>query len=84
MAVGTLVVSASYGVVVGLVGTRMPQFSTATVAGLSARSVQSLIVFGVIGLAMLYLGLAALGFVPDPFARVARRLPNAPWWCWAR
>ncbi|GAB3885177.1 hypothetical protein GCM10029964_047420 [Kibdelosporangium lantanae] len=78
MAVGMIVVSASYGVLVGLVGTGMPQFSTATVAGLSARAVQSMVVFGVIGLAMLYIGLATLGYVPDPFARVARRFPNAP------
>ncbi|MFY1668890.1 hypothetical protein ACN27G_02875 [Plantactinospora sp. WMMB334] len=80
LSVGMIAVSASYGVVVGLVGTAMPQFSTAanTPGGLSARSVQSLLVFGVIGLAMTYLGLAALGIVPDPFARVSRRFPNAP------
>jgi hypothetical protein len=79
MAVGMLVVSASYGVLVGLVGTGMPQFSTApTGPGLSGRSIQSLVVFGVIGLTMLYIGLSALGAVPDPFARIARRFPNAP------
>ncbi|ALG10760.1 hypothetical protein [Kibdelosporangium phytohabitans] len=80
LAVGMLVVSAVYGFVVGIVGTRMPQFDTAAVpAGvLSARSVQSLVVFGLIGLVMIYLGLAALGYVRDPFRRVARRFPNAP------
>lgn len=79
LAAGMLPVSAGYGAVVGLAGTDMPQFSTATTAvGLSARSVQSMVVFGVIGLAMTYLGLASLGLVPDPFRRIARRFPGAP------
>jgi hypothetical protein len=74
LATGMVAVSAVYGVVVGLVGTAMPQFSTAAaVPGeLSARSVQSMVVFGVIGLTMTYLGLAALRIVPDPFAHRPR------------
>lgn len=70
LSAGMVAVSALYGVIVGLVGTSMPQFSTAqSVPGmLSARSIQSMIVFGLIGLAMVYLGLAALRIVPDPFA----------------
>ncbi len=69
LSVGMVAVSAIYGAVVGLVGTSMPQFSTAqNIPGeLSARSIQSMIVFGLIGLAMIYLGLAALKIVPDPF-----------------
>jgi hypothetical protein len=80
LSVGMIAVSAVYGAIVGLVGTSMPQFSTAqnTAGTLSARSVQSMVVFGVVGLAMTYLGLAALGLVPDPFARISRRFPNAP------
>ncbi|MFY1636796.1 hypothetical protein ACN27F_26555 [Solwaraspora sp. WMMB335] len=80
LAAGMIGVSAGYGAVVGLVGTSMPQFSTAanTPGGLSPRSIQSMVVFGVIGLIMVYLGLAALGMVPDPFARIAGRFPNAP------
>lgn len=80
MSVGMVVVSAAYGAVVGLVGTRMPQFSTAPAepGTLSPRSIQSMVVFGLIGLAMLYLGLSALGVVRDPFARISRRFPNAP------
>jgi hypothetical protein len=52
----------------------MPQFSTVpNVPGeLSARSIQSMIVFGLIGLAMVYLGLAALKIVRDPFANSPR------------
>lgn len=80
LAVGMVSVSAVYGAVVGLVGTSMPQFSTAanTPGSLSPRSIQSMVVYGVIGLIMVYLGLAALGIVPDPLARVAARFPNAP------
>jgi hypothetical protein len=80
LAVGMIPVSALYGVLVGIIGTRMPQFSTAanTPGTLSSRGIQSLIVFGVIGLVMVYLGLAALGLVRDPFRRISQRFPNAP------
>lgn len=80
LAVGIIPVSALYGVLVGIVGTRMPQFATAasTPGTLNSRSIQTLVVFGVIGLVMIYLGLAALGLVRDPFRRIARRFPNAP------
>ncbi|MBG0829056.1 hypothetical protein HS041_14890 [Planomonospora sp. ID67723] len=79
LSAGMVTVSAVYGAIVGVAGTSMPQFSTAqNVAGtLSARSIQSMVVFGVIGLTMFYLGLAVLGVVPDPFARIAGRFPNA-------
>lgn len=80
MSVGMLAVSAVYGAIVGLAGTSMPQFSTAqsTAGSLSPRSIQSMVVFGLIGLIMIYLGLAAIGVVRDPFAGIARRFPNAP------
>ncbi|MCP2167738.1 hypothetical protein [Goodfellowiella coeruleoviolacea] len=76
---GMLPVSAAYGVVVALVGTSMPQFQTTAAAGqLAPRLVQAMVVFGAVGLVMLYLGLAAAGIVPDPLARLARRRPGAP------
>lgn len=75
---GMVPVSAVYGALVGVVGTRMPQFSTAKVAGISPRIAQSMIVFGLIGLVMLVMGLASLRYIPDPFARISRRFPNAP------
>lgn len=80
LSAGLVAVSALYGALVGVVGTRMPQFSTAATApgGLSPRSIQSMVVFGVVGLVMCYLGLAALGVVRDPLARLAARFPNAP------
>lgn len=80
LSVGMVAVSAAYGALVGFVGTSMPQFSTQSSAPgeLSPRSIQSMIVFGVVGLIMCYLGLAAIGVVRDPFARIAERMPNAP------
>ncbi|WP_454197199.1 hypothetical protein [Nocardia sp. Marseille-Q1738] len=80
MAVGMVVVSAAYGVVVGIFGTDMPQFDTAPSqpGQMPPRLVQSMVVFGVIGVIMIYLGLAVLGLVRDPFARIAARFPNAP------
>lgn len=78
LTVGVLTVSGSYGLVVGLVGTSMPQFATAQGAdSLSPRNVQSMVAFGIIGLAMIYLGLAALGIVRDPLERLSRRFPWA-------
>lgn len=77
---GAVGISAGYGALVAIVGTAMPQFATApSVAGvLSPRQVQSMIVFGLIGVAFLYLGLAALRLVPDPFARIRQRRPAVP------
>jgi MFS family permease len=75
---GMLSVSAAYGFLVGLVGTRMPQFSTARGHGLTPRTAQSMIAFGVVGAVMVVLGLAAAGAVPDPLARLSRRFPHSP------
>lgn len=80
MAVGMIPVSAVYGAIVGLAGTGMPQFSTSggVAGGISPRIVQAMITFGVIGVIMTVLGLAALGVVSDPLASVSRRFRNAP------
>ncbi len=80
LALGMVVVSAAYGVVVGLVGTDMPQFDTTSPAPgeMPGRMIQAMVVFGVVGLTMIYLGLAAAGKARDPFARLAVRHPNAP------
>jgi hypothetical protein len=71
LGLGIILVSAVYGVVVGLVGTGMPQFDEAPPAPgvLGGRLLQSAVVFGAIGLVMTYLGLAAVGIVRDPFDR---------------
>jgi hypothetical protein len=64
---GMVGVSAVYGVVGVLVGPSLPQLSSAMVGAVPVRLVQSAIVFGLVGLAMAYLGLAALGVLPDLF-----------------
>jgi hypothetical protein len=78
IAAGMLTVSVVYGVIVAIVGVRMPQFATAPTTGLSARSVQSMIAFGIIGVAFIVLGLAAVGAIPNPLAALTRRFPATP------
>jgi hypothetical protein len=65
---GMVAVSAAYGFAGVLLGNRLPQLSTATAGDMPVRVLQSSVVFGIIGLALTYLGLAALGTVPDIFA----------------
>jgi hypothetical protein len=65
---GMVCISATYGFVGVLLGDRLPQLSTATVGGLPVRLIQSSVVFGLIGLALIWLGLAAVDLVRDPFA----------------
>ncbi|MFD5093668.1 hypothetical protein ACFWMR_23905 [Amycolatopsis thailandensis] len=74
LAAGMIAVSALYGVVVSLVGTKMPQFTgdQAPLGELTARNVQSMLVFGFIGISLTYLGFAQLGYVRDPFSARAR------------
>jgi hypothetical protein len=74
---GMLPVSAIYGAVGALLGDRIPQLSTASVGAMPVRLLQSIIVFGVIGLAMLYLGLTEARLVPDPLAKISARFPHA-------
>jgi hypothetical protein len=74
---GMLPVSALYGAIGAWLGTRIPQLSTDTLGSMPVRLLQSSVVFGVIGLALIYLGLAELRLVPDPLARLQLRYPNA-------
>lgn len=78
LAAGAVVVSALYGVVVAITGTDMSQFDESQSSGLSGRLIQAMVVFGIIGLVMTYLGLATLGFVRDPLAKVSQKYPSAP------
>lgn len=78
LAVGLIPVSAIYGAIVGIIGTHMPQYATTSSKGISPRTAQSMIAFGTIGLVMIVLGLAALGVIPDPLAKISRRFPHAP------
>ena len=65
---GMVAVSAVYGFVGVLLGDSLPQLSTAMVGDMPVRLIQSSVVFGLVGLAFVYLGLAALGVVRDIFA----------------
>ncbi|WTI84753.1 hypothetical protein OG338_29770 (plasmid) [Streptomyces sp. NBC_00726] len=79
LAAGAVVVSALYGAVVAITGTGMAQFDQSSQGnGLSGRLIQAMVVFGLIGATMTYLGLAALGFVRDPLAKLSARHPGAP------
>jgi hypothetical protein len=68
LALGMVTVSGTYGFIGVLLGDRLPQLSTATAGGVPVRLIQSAVVFGIIGLALIGLGLAAVGVVRDPFA----------------
>jgi len=68
LAVGMVTVSAAYGFIGVLLGDRLPQLSTDQAGGMPVRIIQSSVVFGLIGLALIYLGAAALTAVPDIFA----------------
>jgi hypothetical protein len=79
LTLGAVVVAGVYGAIGALLGSRLPQLSTATVGdGVPVRILQSVTVFGVIGLVLLYLGLAALHVVPDPLGRLTARWAAAP------
>jgi hypothetical protein len=74
LSLGAVGVAAVYGAIGSVVGSKLPQLSTATVGNhVPVRVLQSITVFGVIGLIMLYLGLGALGMVPDPISRLSVR-----------
>lgn len=66
-ALGMVTVSAVYGFIGVLLGDRLPQLSTELVGTMPVRLIQSSVVFGVVGIALGYLGLAALGVVRDIF-----------------
>lgn len=78
LAVGMLAVSGVYGAVGAVLGDTLPQLSEATTAaGMPVRLVQSSVGFGLIGLALGYMGLAAVGVVPDVLAGLKARFAYA-------
>lgn len=80
VALGAIVVAGVYGAVGALVGSGLPQLSAATFGAqhTPVRILQSVAVFGFIGLVMVYLGLATLRVVPDPLARLTARWAPTP------
>ncbi len=74
LTVGAVTVAALYGAIGAAAGPDIPQLSQDTVGnGMPVRALQALIVFVVIGLALLWLGLAAFGLAPDPLGRLGAR-----------
>lgn len=70
---GMLAVSLGYGFVGVLIGDDLPQLSARTIGhGMPERLLQSVVVFGVIGIVFACLGLSSLGLLPDPLARRPR------------
>lgn len=78
---GAVVVSGTYGVIAVLIGTGLPQLSTVRfgdpVTGAPVRLVQSSIVFGLIGIIMVWRGLAYVQLVKNPLDGVFRRHPGS-------
>src|SRR2546423_12272902 len=73
LALGTSVVAGLYGATGALIGPNIPQLSQALIGQFPIRLIQSMVVFGILGLVLLLMGLAALGKlgmrVPDPRGR---------------
>lgn len=79
LSLGAVVVAAGYGAIGAVLGSSLPQLSTATIGNhVPVRIVQSVAVIGVIGLIMIYFGLAALHVVPDLLGHLAARWSPAP------
>lgn len=69
LTLGMTVVSGGYGFLGVIFSGYLPQLSTEILSsGMPVRLLQASIVFGVIGVAFTWLGLASLGIVPDVFA----------------
>ncbi|HEV8683376.1 MAG TPA: hypothetical protein VGS09_11495 [Actinomycetota bacterium] len=77
LALGMVAVAGTYGAIGAAVGPGIPQLSEGAVGTYPIRLLQSTVVFGAIGLILLYMGLAALRIVPDPLARLYARHPRA-------
>jgi hypothetical protein len=75
LALGTSVVAGLYGAIGALVGPSIPQLSHALIGRFPIRLIQSTVVFGMLGLVLVAMGLAAMGHVrvevPRPDGRYA-------------
>ena len=61
LALGTVTVAGLYGAIGALLGPSIPQLSHALLGTLPIRLIQSMVVFGILGLVLLMMGLASLG-----------------------
>lgn len=79
LSAGLILIAGTYGAIGAAIGKDIPQLSTARIGGVvPERVLQSIIVFSVIGLIFLYLGIAAVGVVPDPLRGLTRRFRYTP------
>ena len=79
LALGAVTVAGLYGAIGVYIGESIPQLSNATVGGhaLRVRSIQSGVVFTIIGVIMVWHGLAALKLVRSPLSNLFQRRPSA-------
>jgi cytochrome c biogenesis protein CcdA len=77
LTLGMATVAGLYGAIGAAVGPGLPQLSEEMIGAYPVRLLQSTLVFGIIGLALLYMGLATVKAVPDPLARLYARHPRA-------
>jgi len=79
LAIGAVAVAGLYGAIGVYVGESLPQLSSATIGenNLRIRSIQSGVVFTLIGVIMLWHGLAALRLVRSPLSALFERRPVA-------
>jgi hypothetical protein len=78
LALGACTVASLYGAVGVLLADRLPQLSTSTTSGgMPVRLIQSTVVFTVIGLVLVWLGLAEFGVLPHPLSRFGEHFPQA-------
>ncbi len=79
LALGAVVVAGLYGAIGVYIGESLPQLSSATIgeSQLRLRSIQSGIVFTLIGTMMVWHGLAALKLVRSPLSNLFQRRPVA-------
>lgn len=73
---GAVVVAGLYGVVGVLFADSLPQLSEGKIGGVPARLLQASVVFGLIGIVMLWRGLAYAGVARNPLERVTARHPR--------
>src|SRR5438128_688355 len=75
LAVGASVVAWLYGAIGALIGPSIPQLSSAVLGKFPVRLIQSMAVFGVIGITLIIMALTATGHIANPFARITQRRP---------
>lgn len=76
---GLVGVAGTYGAIGAMIGTQIPQLSTAVIGpnNFPVRLIQSSLIFSVIGLVFIAWGLMSLGVIRNPFESFSLRYPQA-------